>query len=174
MRLTLTWKEIFELINRWSETFASLYLLKNLEWYDEAIKEAEELFEMYDFIEKDYQNRNEKWNQYKAIKELTYAFEKIVMVKSKNEPNEYWKRKNNRIQNKQQLIYKEILIENVLDCLWIKHSRLRCACPVHEWKNRTSFSFKWPVYKCFKCDSKGNWFQLAITLWMTKEQIKQL
>jgi hypothetical protein len=68
----------------------------------------------------------------------------------------------------------EVDVENVLDYLNIQHSRWRCACPVHEWNDKTTFSFKGQIYKCFNCDAKGNWFQLALTLWLEKKQIKQL
>jgi uncharacterized metal-binding protein len=75
-------------------------------------------------LENIYKKTSEQWTQYKAIKELSQDYISIVRVKNHYEPNEYWKRKYNRIiEYKEKIEYLEVDVENVLDYLNIQHSR---------------------------------------------------
>jgi hypothetical protein len=51
---------------------------------------------------------------------------------------------------------RNITIEKLLDHLWIEYWKRSCACPIHNWDSKDSFSFKDSVYHCFVCLASGD------------------
>ena len=60
---------------------------------------------------------------------------------------------------------RDVPISVVLDYYKIKYIDNRCWCPIHWWKNDTSFWFKNNLYNCFSCWAKWNTIKLASLLW---------
>lgn len=60
-----------------------------------------------------------------------------------------------------------VRISEILDSQGIQHNRNRCACPIHDGSNPTSFSFNEEQFHCFSCGASGDVISLVQALYST-------